>query len=186
MSMGLNPDKFTVFVNAGWIGGGNIPRIFKALLEAKLDIQAIFVAGRNQQLFHKACHWHKRANFPVKIIGLTDEMEKVMNASDVMISKLGGLTTFEALACQLPIIADTTTPPMPQEAYTARFLRDGSAGLLLDPPEAIGSIIYSLMKAPERLETMRRGALNLEKGGVSDNIAQDVLSLAQNGTPIIP
>ena len=26
-AFGLDPDKFTVFVNAGWIGGGNIPQI---------------------------------------------------------------------------------------------------------------------------------------------------------------
>src|SRR5207247_453668 len=24
--LGLDPDKFTVFINAGWIGGGNIPK----------------------------------------------------------------------------------------------------------------------------------------------------------------
>jgi UDP-N-acetylglucosamine:LPS N-acetylglucosamine transferase len=33
-----------------------------------------------------------------------------MQSANVMISKLGGLTTFEALACRLPIIADATTP----------------------------------------------------------------------------
>ena len=39
-----------------------------------------------------------------------------MSAANVMISKLGGLTTFEALACRVPIIADVITEPMPQEA----------------------------------------------------------------------
>jgi hypothetical protein len=56
----------------------------------------------------------------VKVIGYSDEIEKVMHSANVMISKLGGLTTFEALACRLPIIADATTPPMPQEAGTVK------------------------------------------------------------------
>ena len=29
--MGLDPEKFTVFFNAGWAGGGNIPKIFKRM-----------------------------------------------------------------------------------------------------------------------------------------------------------
>jgi hypothetical protein len=35
-AFGLNPDKFTVFVNAGWIGGGNIPSIFRELVRGEL------------------------------------------------------------------------------------------------------------------------------------------------------
>jgi len=45
-----------------------------------------------------------------------------MGAANVMISKLGGLTTFEALACRLPIIADAITTPMPQEIGTANLV----------------------------------------------------------------
>ena len=113
---GLDPDKFTVFVNAGWIGGGNIPQIFKELVRGELDVQAIFLAGKNEELRLEAEEIAKHAKFPVKVIGYSEEIEKLMHSANVMVSKLGGLTTFEALACRLPIIADATTPPRPQEA----------------------------------------------------------------------
>ena len=48
--LGLDPQKFTVFVNAGWVGGGNIPQIFRELVRGELDVQAIFLAGRNEEL----------------------------------------------------------------------------------------------------------------------------------------
>ncbi len=32
---GLDPGKFTVFVNAGWVGGGNIPQIFRELVRGE-------------------------------------------------------------------------------------------------------------------------------------------------------
>ena len=54
-----------------------------------------------------------------------------MSAANVMISKLGGLTTFEAFACRLPIIADVTTEPMPQEAGAAKLLAKRGAGVLV-------------------------------------------------------
>src|SRR4026208_2488764 len=47
---GLDPEKFTVFVNAGWIGGGNIPQIFKELGRGEVGVQAVFLAGKNEEL----------------------------------------------------------------------------------------------------------------------------------------
>src|SRR5690606_37859601 len=146
----LDPDKFTVFVNAGWIGGGNIPTIFKELVRGELDVQAIFLAGKNEDLRAEAEEIARTAKFPVKVIGYSDEIEKLMQSANVMVSKLGGLTTFEALACRLPIIADTTTPPMPQEAGTVRLLSQKGAGILLERPADIVSVVRSLSTDRER------------------------------------
>ncbi len=128
---GLDPDKFTVFVNAGWVGGGNIPQIFRELVRGELDVQAIFLAGKNEELRIEAEEIARSAKFPVKVIGYSNEIEKLMQSANVMVSKLGGLTTFEALACRLPIIADATTDPMPQEAGTVQLLEKRCAGILL-------------------------------------------------------
>src|SRR4030095_8415038 len=94
---GLDPDKFTVFVNAGWIGGGNIPAIFRELVRGELDVQAIFLAGKNEGLRLEAEDIARGAKFPVKVIGYSDEVEKLMHSANVMWSKLGGLTTLECL-----------------------------------------------------------------------------------------
>src|SRR3989454_3476940 len=123
-ALGLDPEKFTVFVNAGWAGGGNIQQIFRELIRGELEVQAIFLAGRNEELRADAESLAKSASFPIKDIGYSDHVEQLMGAANVMISKLGGLTTFEAFACRLPIIADGITEPMPQEAGAAS-LRHG-------------------------------------------------------------
>src|SRR5918994_2178229 len=98
-ALGLDPEKFTVFVNAGWVGGGNIPQIFGELVRGDLNVQAIFLAGKNEELRAEAETLATSARFPVKVIGYSEQVEQLMQAADVMISKLGGLTTFEALAC---------------------------------------------------------------------------------------
>ena len=144
-AFGLSPDKFTIFVNAGWVGGGNIPQIFKELVRGELDVQAIFLAGKNEELKKEAEEIAKTAKFPVKVIGYSDEIEKIMQSANVMISKLGGLTTFEALACRLPIIADATTPPMPQEAGTVSLIKEKGAGILLENPTDIVATIQNLL-----------------------------------------
>src|SRR5918911_1960311 len=130
-ALGLDPEKFTVFVNAGWEGGGNIPQIFRELIRGQLEVQAIFLAGRNEALRTEAEMLACEAKFPVKVIGYSEQVEQLMQAANVMVSKLGGLTTFEALSCRVPIIADATTPPMPQESGAARLLARRGAGVLL-------------------------------------------------------
>jgi len=174
---GLNPDKFTVFVNAGWIGGGNIPQIFRELVRGELDVQAIFLAGKNEQLRLEAEQLAKTAKFPVKVIGYSDEIEKLMQSANVMVSKLGGLTTFEALACRLPIIADITTPPMPQEAGTVKMIERRGAGLLLNKATDIVPTIRNLVSDTTRYSQMKAATVGLTMPNSTEQIVREIHAL---------
>jgi len=183
-AFGLNPDKFTVFVNAGWIGGGNIPQIFRELVRGELDVQAIFLAGKNEELRLEAEEIAKQAKFPVKVIGYSDEIEKIMQSANVMISKLGGLTTFEALACRLPIIADATTPPMPQEAGTVSLIADKGAGILLEKPADIVLTIRNLVNNSEKYAEMKAATVNLAIPNSTQKIIEEIAALLPPRTEI--
>lgn len=174
---GLDPDKFTVFVNAGWVGGGNIPAIFRELIRGELDVQAIFLAGKNEDLRKEAEELAKTARFPVKVIGYSDEVEKLMHSANVMVSKLGGLTTFEALACRLPIIADATTPPMPQEAGTVNLISRRGAGILLEKASDIVPTIRSLTGDSRRYRDMKAATAALTIPNSTEQIINEITSL---------
>lgn len=174
---GLDPDKFTVFVNAGWIGGGNIPQIFRELVRGQLDIQAIFLAGRNEELRVEAEEIARTAKFPVKVIGYSDEIEKLMQSANVMISKLGGLTTFEALACRLPIIADATTPPMPQEAGTVSLIERRGAGILLHRPTDIVPAIRFLLADNGSYDRMKGATAGMTMPNSIESIVREINAL---------
>jgi len=179
-AFGLDPDKFTVFLNAGWIGGGNIPQIFRDLVRGELDVQAIFLAGKNENLRLEAEEIASHAKCPVKVIGYSDEIEKLMQSANVMVSKLGGLTTFEALACRLPIIADTITPPMPQEAGTVRLLEDQGAGILLKRSSDIIATIQNLVSDRGRYDQMRAATAGLTMPNSTDHIVREIAALLPN------
>src|SRR5256886_15586256 len=83
-ALGLDADQFTVFLNAGWEGGGNIPHIFSELVRGELDVQAIFLAGTNKDLKNEAEAIAADAKFPIKVIGYSDEVEQLMRAANVM------------------------------------------------------------------------------------------------------
>lgn len=176
-ALGLDADKFTVFVNAGWVGGGNIPEIFRELVRGELDVQAIFLAGKNEELRVEAEEIASHAKFPVKVIGYSEHVEQLMQAANVMISKLGGLTTFEALACRLPIIADSITPPMPQEAGAASLVENRGAGVLLKRAVDIVPTVRRLATDAKLYAQMRAATVGLAIPQSTRRIVEEIAAL---------
>ncbi len=176
-ALGLDPQKFTVFVNAGYIGGGNIPEIFRELVRGDLDVQAIFLAGKNDELRAEAEALASRANFPVKVIGYSEHVEQLMQAANVMVSKLGGLTTFEALACRVPIIADTITAPMPQESGAAQMLARRGAGVLLKRATDIVPEVRRMMEDARYYAAMRLATTGLALPNSTRRIVEEIAAL---------
>jgi UDP-N-acetylglucosamine:LPS N-acetylglucosamine transferase len=176
--LGLDPDRFTVFINAGWVGGGNIPQIYEEMVregKSLRDAQAIFLAGRNGRLRAQAEALARRSPFPTRVLGYTNAMEKLMQAADLMISKLGGLTTFEALASRLPILADAITPPMPQESRTVELVIRHQAGILLQHVGEVVPHVRRLTHDRAELESMKRAAAHLAIPHATQRIVHELL-----------
>ncbi len=180
---GLNPEKFTVLINAGWVGGGNIPELFRSLSSAELPIQAIFVAGRNESLRVEAEHRAESAQFPIRVVGYTDQMERLMGSSDVMVSKLGGLTTFEALACKLPILGDAVTRPMPQEERTGFMLEEAGAAVMLKGVGDIVPAVRKLVTDRDAFCSLRDAAAGLGVPDATKRIVGEIEGLVASGAP---
>ncbi len=181
-ALGLDPEKFTVFVNAGWEGGGNIPQIFRELVRGQLEVQAIFLAGKNEELRADAESLAETASFPIKVIGYSEHVEELMGAANVMISKLGGLTTFEAFACRLPIIADGITPPMPQEAGAASLLVKRGAGVVLQRAGDIVPVIRRMVEDTAHYSALRAATIGLAIPNATRYIVEEITALIPAST----
>ena len=176
-ALGLDPEKFTVFLNAGWEGGGNIPAIFRELVRGELDVQAIFLAGKNEELKSEAETIAADASFPVKVIGYSDEVEQLMRAANVMISKLGGLTTFEALSCRVPIIADVLTRPMPQEASTVNLIVKRGAAVLLQRASDIVPVVRRMVEDSKHYAALRAATITIAIPNATKRIVEEITSM---------
>jgi UDP-N-acetylglucosamine:LPS N-acetylglucosamine transferase len=176
-ALGLDPEKFTVFLNAGWEGGGNIPHIFRELVRGELDVQAIFLAGKNEALKNEAELIAAEANFPIKVIGYSDEVEQLMRAANVMISKLGGSSTFEALTCRVPIIADVTTQPMPQEASTVKLVARSGAAVLLRRASDIVPVVDRMIEDSRHYAALRAATITVAIPNATRRIVEEITAL---------
>ncbi len=161
----------------GWEGGGNVPEIFRELVRGELDVQAIFLAGKNEALKNEAEAVAAAARFPVKVIGYSDEVEKLMRAANVMISKLGGLSTFEALNCRVPIIADVTTRPMPQEASTVNLIVKGGAAVLLQRASDIVPVVRRMIDDSKHYAALRAATITIALPNATKRIVEEITAL---------
>lgn len=115
---------------------------------------------------------------PTKIIYFTSEVSKYMSAADLIITKPGGLTVSEALACGLPMALFGAIPG--QEEENANFLVGNNMAVKLDKKSSNLKNIEALLKNPARLNYMKFNCKNFDKSDSLKNIYNLVKKLSKN------
>jgi len=111
-------NKTTVMVMGGGLGLGEIENIIRTLSEGDIDIQIVTITGKNDRLRTRLQLMSARN--PIRVYGFVENVAEIMAASDFIVTKPGGLTTAEVLACGLPMII---VDPLPgQEERNTEFL----------------------------------------------------------------
>jgi 1,2-diacylglycerol 3-beta-galactosyltransferase len=131
--LGLKQHIPTALLVSGGEGMGPLYKIARTISQARLPLQLIVIAGRNKRLLEKLrkTHWE----IPVKSTGFVTNMPDWMRAADIIITKAGPSTIFEAMACGLPIILNGNLPG--QEEGNVEFVIDNEVGLYCPKPKQI-------------------------------------------------
>ncbi|MDR3614492.1 MAG: glycosyltransferase [Candidatus Obscuribacterales bacterium] len=173
--LGLHRDKLTVCINAGWAGGGNMLSVYRQLAELDKPLQVIFLCGHNRTLYEKAKREANACHIPTAILPFHDRMSDLMSAVDLMVTKAGGLTTFEAMERRLPMALDVITKPMPQEMGTVKILIDSGLAVPLKKASDIIGIVEKLTVREEHHEAVSPTEPGLAKKGAVYGIAREIL-----------
>lgn len=105
----------TVLVMGGGWGLMDTEQTNELLTRWSNEIQFIFCIGNNEKL-HKRLLNNPRYTHPnVHILGYTNEVDKLMDVSDLLITKPGGMTCTEALAKGIPMLFYTPLPGQEEE-----------------------------------------------------------------------
>jgi UDP-N-acetylglucosamine:LPS N-acetylglucosamine transferase len=100
--LGLDEQRFTILLTGGGVGSGHVQELVPALEQASPDYQLLVVTGKNQALCEEL---QSQEHSPhTHIYGFVDNMEALMAASDVVVTKAGPGTLMEALVMRCPVI----------------------------------------------------------------------------------
>jgi 1,2-diacylglycerol 3-beta-galactosyltransferase len=127
--LGWSPGVTTVLV-VGSKRVKNLLSVLNVLNHSGQPIQLVVVAGGDDELFAQlqAIEWHTTTH----IYNYVTTMPMFMKASDLIISKAGGLIVTEALACGKPLMMVDVTPG--QEMGNASYVLNYGAGELAENP----------------------------------------------------
>jgi len=97
-------------------------------------------------------------------------MAELMEASDLLIAKTGGITTSESLCQGLPMVVMRPIPG--QESRNAKFLKTTNAAFFMETADQIKIIIRNIRKHSELLETKKETISRIAKPHAARDLAE--------------
>ena len=175
----FSEDKKTVlFFGGGEFGLGKSMtlKVFECLIKNFPQIQIIAISGKNENMnnhFKKMVEENNRKN-DVKIFEYTDKIAEFMSISTVVISKSGGLTSSESLACHVPMIIINPIPG--QEEENADYLESKRVAKWQKKGDNVKYILDLLLNNDNILNSMKENTKLIAKPNAANDICKIIFS----------
>lgn len=133
------------------------------------NIKTTVITGGNKRLYHQL---HQKYD-NIEVIGFTDQVYNYMQQADLIISKPGGITVFEAIHSELPMLI--IEPFLQQEMKNANFIHHHHLGCII-PKQQIVDINYlsQVLNDETNLYEMRKNMKSLKKQ-LDDNALENII-----------
>ena len=143
--------------------------LFESLNNEK-NIKTTVITGNNKKMFEQLKSKYKN----IEVLGYTNKIDFYMKRADLIISKSGGITLFEAIYSETPIYV--VNPFLLQEVKNAKFIEKRKIGQVVWNEEMdIAKDILSLINDDKAILKMKS---NMKK--VKENINQEeILSVIE-------
>lgn len=173
----LSKDKFTILFFAGGrfgLGKKNTYKILEDIARYMDNVQVVAIAGKNKKMFdafNDTVKKYKRKD-DIKVLEFTDKVPELMHISDIVISKPGGLTTSECLACGLPMIVINPIPG--QEEQNAEFLENSNLAYWIKDDDNPLGVIFKVINNKDIFNSLKQNVSKYAKRNSTKEIC-DIL-----------
>ncbi|WP_055105700.1 MGDG synthase family glycosyltransferase [Paenibacillus ihumii] len=167
----------TVLVMGGGWGLQLKDELFDKLIAWRDKVQIICCTGSNGKLAEKlrACPELRHEN--ITIIGHTNEVSKWMDASDILITKPGGMTCTEGLAKGIPMLFFESIPG--QEEKNREYFVSHGFGMEMSSPKLIDQWFKSITEPLQGSPIYGKARFRRTPAYRPDACAKDVIQLLQ-------
>jgi processive 1,2-diacylglycerol beta-glucosyltransferase len=173
---GLTGDRPVILQLAGGFGVGPIEKLFGGILAVEVPLEIIVVAGKNQDVKRELERIPIPPRHRAKILGFTDQIDKLMCVADVVLSKPGGLTTSEVLARGA---AMAIVNPIPgQESRNSDYLLENGAAIKINNVATLPLKLTELLKDQARLTRLKLNARRIARPQAAFDVAKIALGFA--------
>jgi processive 1,2-diacylglycerol beta-glucosyltransferase len=172
---GLDPERRTVLQMAGGLGVGSIEATYRSILAVQAPLQVCVVTGKNEAARERLARVAVPARHTSRLVGFTRQVDELMAAADVVVSKPGGLTTSETLArgCAMVVV-----DPIPgQEERNSDYLLEQGCAVKVNHLATLNCKLEALLSDPGRLGAMRAAARRAARPRAAADVAEGCAGL---------
>lgn len=150
-----NGKKTILFFAGGSIGSSFSYKYLKRLLEEEYDINILYACGKNEKLLKKTEKLIEKNDYKnVYPLGFSKEVNNLLNISDLVITKPGGLSITECLEMKKPMLLIPGNGG--NEIYNARFVCKNGYGINCKTPRKLAKVVGKLLKRKNIILNMKR------------------------------
>ncbi|MEH1847854.1 MAG: glycosyltransferase [Nostoc sp.] len=148
--LGLRHHLFTLLLSTGGAGAENHISFLNNLLPMSNVLQVIALCGSNISTREKLTVWrHKNPNFNLCVLPFTQQIHKLLQVSSAVVTRPGGITSYEALHLGCPIIFNGLGGIMPQELLTVSYFKCRNIAVTISRAEQLAPILQKWLSQPE-------------------------------------
>ncbi len=174
--LGLPRDRFVVLMMGGGLGIGPLGTMMRALDAMQLPICVVVIVGRNSAVEQRVLESANHVAYPVRVLRFVNNVDDYMHASDVLVTKPGGLTSAEALVANLPMILFKPLPG--QEERNTRYLVEKKLALRAKTARDLTRTVKRFLESPELRAEMQANMRRLERPNAARDVAELIEMLA--------
>lgn len=173
--LGLPQDRPIVLIMGGGVGIGPLDKMMRALGHIDLPLAAAVIVGRNKKLERRVIAAAETTAYPLRVHGFVDNVFDYMHASDLLLSKPGGLTSSEALAARIPMIL---VKPLPgQEERNTRYLVTRRAAVRANGEAQLAAAVADFLGSPQKRSETRERIEVLRRPDAARRVAERIVAL---------
>jgi len=174
-ALGLTPDLPKILVMGGSLGLGPMKSVIRKLNKLPQPFDIIVVTGKNEELQEQLGRRGPKLRHTTKIFGFVGNVQELMEISEIIITKPGGITTAEALVKRLPMIIINPIPG--QEAKNTEYLLSQHVAVEAGTANDVMLFVDEFLRNPRKLWTMREAAGAVARPRSAENSAREILRL---------
>lgn len=165
----------TLLLMGGSMGHGDIAKAIESMDKSASPFQILAVCGSNVRMQHRLEKMQTRK--PMRVYGFTDKIHVMMSASDMIVTKPGGLTVSEAVAKKLPMVLINPIPG--QEERNMDFLTNHGMAMRANATLPVGEVVGQLMLSQARRRLMSQAQEAFGKPNATLDVCQLLEEMAE-------
>ena len=178
--LGLDTHLPIVLLGGGGAGAGSLEKLARTIQRARLPLQLVVLTGHNVRLRRRLLRFAEHLadsgdGLPrLRVLGFVKNMPELMRAADLLVTKAGPSTIWEAVACRLPLVLSGCVPG--QEEGNIRYVCEQGLGIRAETPEdLLNALQECLQPASLTVERIRANMARLQHPPAALHIAEILL-----------